>query len=625
MLNGDNLAGNISSVQSCLIVPIPGNDSLYYIFTSDAVENNYARGYCYSLVNMNRDNGNGEVIAKNILLQAPGTERLTAARHADGSSIWIITNDFNSDTFRAWLVGCNGLQANPVISNTGVVLDQYLVANTGMMKVSPDGKQVCQTHFPLFETLPNFAQLFDFNNATGTLSNPRSINFPDAQISSCEYSPDSKLLYLVRTFDNAIDQVEATLPATAAIIASRVTITTGTAGFLGVQLAPDGKIYLARQTLSLGAINSPNIKGPGCNYQQAQIQLTNPSYIGLPAFINDLSNNPNNGFSYTILDSCTGTIQFQAFSSLINPVQWFWDFGDGNTAIIQNPVHTFFPADKDYTVTISITSGIGCSSVKMAKTIRPQGLMTKVDFDFVANCDSGYVRFINKYPSLQATNGQYKWDFGDGNISSAVSPVHSYHQPGIYQVKLKLATSTSCLDDSITKTVTMPNLPVTISLPQTIFVGQKIQLFVNGQGTTYEWSPATGLSNTTIAKPLASPVQDITYKAIVINNNGCSGEDSVHITVVDLDGIYVPTAFTPNNDGRNDDIHPYFGTKFILKEFSIFSRWGERIFTTGKRDEGWKGKINGVEQNAGVYVWILKYVDDKGRAREKKGTVMLVR
>lgn len=626
MLNGDNLAGNISSVQSCLIVPIPGNDSLYYIFTSDAVENNFVRGYCYSLINMKRDNGDGEVVAKNILLYAPGTERLTAVRHANGVSVWVITNDNSSNTFRAWLIGCNGLQAAPVVSNVGAVLDQDIIANVGMMKVSPDGKQLCQTHFPVFDNVPNFAQLFDFDNATGILSNPRSIDFPDAQFLSCEYSPDSKLLYLVRTFDKAIDQLEATLPTVANILASRVTINTGTAGYYGVQLAPDGKIYLAWQSTYLGAINLPDTKGLGCDYQQKQIQLNNSSsYLGLPAFINDLSNNPYNGFTYSIQDSCAGVIQFEGFTAMGNPVQWLWDFGDGNTSNIQNPVHTFNPGDKNYTVSVEISSGITCGKIRLSKNIYPRGVLTDVDFDFFANCDSGYVRFINKNPSLQGTAGQYSWDFGDGTTSTAVNPVHIYSQPGSYSVKLKLTTTTNCLDDSLTKSVSMPGLPVTISPAQTIFSGQKIQLFVSGPGTRYEWSPPAGLSNTTVAKPLASPAQDITYTAKVINNNGCSGEDSVHISVVDLDDIYVPTAFTPNNDGRNDDIKPFFGTKFILKEFSIFSRWGERVFTTSKKNEAWKGKINGIEQDAGVYVWILKYVDDKGKLAEKKGTLILIR
>lgn len=64
MVNGDNLKGNLSSVQACIIVPEPGNDSIYYLFTTDAVENSFANGYTYSIINLNKDNGNGEVITK---------------------------------------------------------------------------------------------------------------------------------------------------------------------------------------------------------------------------------------------------------------------------------------------------------------------------------------------------------------------------------------------------------------------------------------------------------------------------------------------------------------------------------------------------------------------------------
>ena len=70
MLNGTGLKGNLSTVQSALIVPMPGTDNIYYIFTTDAVENNFANGYNYSVVDMNRDNGKGEVILKNILFNA---------------------------------------------------------------------------------------------------------------------------------------------------------------------------------------------------------------------------------------------------------------------------------------------------------------------------------------------------------------------------------------------------------------------------------------------------------------------------------------------------------------------------------------------------------------------------
>ncbi|MGH2552481.1 MAG: gliding motility-associated C-terminal domain-containing protein, partial [Chitinophagaceae bacterium] len=292
---------------------------------------------------------------------------------------------------------------------------------------------------------------------------------------------------------------------------------------------------------------------------------------------------------------------------------------------MQNLQHTFTPTDTDYLVSLEIKSIINCGSVKLSKIIKPRGISTKVDFDFIADCDSGFVRFINKFASSQDTAVQYIWDFGDGVFSNLVNPIHTYSQSGNYPVKLKLKTTTSCLDDSITKTVAMPSLPVTISGDQPIFSGQKIQLFVDGPGNRYAWSPATGLSSTTVAKPFASPAMDITYKAVLTNNKGCSGEDSVRITVVDLDGIYVPTAFTPNNDGKNDDMKPYFGTKFTLKEFSIYNRWGKKVFSTSQRGAGWNGKINGIQVDTGVYIWIFRGIDKSGNALIKKGSLVLIR
>ena len=164
MLNGDGLLGDISACQSSIIVPVPGNEKKFYLFTTDAVENDFENGYRYSIIDMDGDNGNGEVVEKNTLLWASCTERLTAVRHGNGIDIWLITNDNNSNIFRSWLISCNGLNPTPVTSAVGIVMNQHVVTNTGFMKVSPNGKYLCQTHFPLFDpdvVSNNFFQLFE--------------------------------------------------------------------------------------------------------------------------------------------------------------------------------------------------------------------------------------------------------------------------------------------------------------------------------------------------------------------------------------------------------------------------------------------------------------------------------
>ena len=630
MLNGDNLDGNISACQSSLIVPNPGNDSIFYVFVSDALENQYGNGYTYSIVNMKSDNGRGAVILKNQMLWPSCTERLTAARHYNGTEIWLITNDKNSNTFRAWKVSCSGIDPNPVISNVGVVMDQHVLTNTGSMKISPDGKLLCQTHFPFFDEsnyIPNYVQLFDFDNATGIISNPRSIGFPDAQIMACEFSPDSKLLYLSRPKDHAIDQVECNLPTAAAIAASRFTIPTGTNAYYGIQLGPDEKIYLSAQySRYLGAIQFPSVKGPGCSYREDDTDLTNYSaYLGLTGLISEGAYDPNNGFVYTIIDSCSGRVQFNGFTTMPGTLTWSWDFGDGNTSSAQNPLHTFNPLNRPYAVKLTVRSSNQCGELVRSRIIRPAGVVSDVNFSFIKKCDSGYVRFTNSSPQLQNVTGQFVWDFGDGTNSTDLHPIHSYLAPGLYTVKLKLTTPVACLDDSLSMTVNMQEFIVNASPDQTIMIGQPVQLSVNGVAQSYQWTPPTGLSNPVISRPTALPLEDIVYTVTAIDKDGCKSMDSVKITVIQLNDIYVPSGFTPDNNGRNDHIKPLFPAKYTLKNFSIFSRWGQRLFSTNQRGQGWDGKTDGIPQAAGVYVWSFQAVENNGKTVVRKGTILLIR
>ena len=628
MLNGNNLKGNESACQGALIIPKPGSDSLYYIFTTDAIENFFQRGYNYSVVDISRDNGNGEIIEKNTPIWASCTERLAAARHANGVDVWIITNDNDSDIFRAWLLTCNGLQAAPVVSQAGVVLNQHLVTNTGYMKVSPDGAQLCQTHLPLYdpdEVHPNFVQLFDFDNSNGQISNARTIAFGDAMYVSCEYSPDSRMLYLARTYENKLDQLEAKLPAAGAIAASTVTISISSPLF-SLQLGPDEKIYAFKPDDILGTINYPNQKGIGCGYVHEQASIA-PwfSRYGSPTCMNDVAYDPNNGFSFRIIDSCAGTVEFNGLTALPGPLAWEWDFGDGNTSTVQNPVHTFNPPNQAYDVKLKITSLSHCGTIRSKRSIKPGGSIVNADFEFVIRCDSGYVRFINK--SVFAPNEAVcLWDFGDGNTSSTINPVHTYATEGLYNVKLKLITGTNCLDDSMALQVDVKKISVNVTpAAQTMIIGQPVFLSTDEPADAYQWSPGKWLSDSATRSPVATPLNDIVYRLRASNTEGCIGEDSVVIKVIQYNDIYIPTAFTPDNNGRNDILRPHFGVKYELKEFSIFNRWGTLVFTTRQRGIGWDGKYKGSLQDAGVYVWLLKASDTDGKIIERKGSFVLIR
>lgn len=632
MINGDNLDGEISAAQTA-IIPKPGSDNLYYIFTTGSIEAGFAKGYRYSIVDMTLDNGLGEITQKNNTLWASACERMTAIRHANGIDVWLVTNDKYSNTFRSWLINCNGLQP-AVVSTVGRVLNEHINMDVGTLKASPDGSRICQTHFPIFDEfnrIPNFFQLFDFNNITGILSNPFTVEFSDAQFTHSTFSSNSKMLYVSRPYDKKIDQFNISLP-TASIPGSRVVISTN-ARYFDLQLAPDEKIYLSNINGDLGAINLPNLQGVNCDLQE-RVLIPSPgsAFIGLPSVINDIvtASDPNNGFNYTILDSCTGVVQFSGYSILSPAISWLWDFGDGTTSTSQNPLHQFSDPLQVYKVKLEISSTTTCGTISRSRIILPSGLTsTTAEFAFLNNCDSGYVRFINQSNTLPQPNVTYQWDFGDGNSSTVSHPIHSYSSSGSYTVKLKINSGASCIDDSITHNVDFTTFSINTLPDRVINYGESVTLTTNGPlDANYIWTPVKWLNDANIQSPVAKPDETTVYKVIATDAQNCKSEDSVKITVIvpeDIDDIYVPTAFTPNNDGKNDKIRPFIPRKYILEEYSIYNRGGQRIFTTSNREEGWNGTISGVMQSPGVFIWVLSVTDNEGNKIFKKGNLVLIR
>ena len=159
-------------------------------------------------------------------------------------------------------------------------------------------------------------------------------------------------------------------------------------------------------------------------------------------------------------------------------------------------------------------------------------------------------------------------------------------------------------------------------------MGQPLQFNGTG-GLNYLWSPATGLSSTTIFNPIGvynASIDTVRYKLIVTDIAGCADSAFVTVRVFKTNPyIFVPTAFTPNNDGRNDVIRPIAVGIQKINYFSVYNRWGQLVFTTTENRKGWDGRIGGRLQNSGVFVWMVSAVDYLGAPIFLKGTVALIR
>ncbi|MBT8265835.1 MAG: T9SS type B sorting domain-containing protein [Bacteroidia bacterium] len=403
---GSGLLGDPSSTSSAVIVPRPGNADQYYVFTVDephhnnawaypdqgpadingnpinvyqetfgdqavssAIDDGFNNGFNYSLVDLTLNGGLGDVVPteKNIHLVTYDendqshvplkcAEKITAVEHADGNSYWVITQFV--DTFYAFRVDSDGVNTTPVTSqvNPFITTQGYRRNGIGYLKSSPDGSKLAICHAQNLNTPSSTTSsgntgslwLYDFDNATGTVSNPLNLQAA-TQTYGVDFSADSKKLYVPNgSIISQFDLEAADIPASQFIVYSQ----SGT--FLAaVQLGPDGRIYVCNTSnnTTLDVINSPEELGAACDYQQDGIALAPGTFsnLGLPPFIQS--------FLIAKIEAeffCFGdTTQFSIDSSETF-LSILWDFGDTNTSTDSSPTHIYDePGTYDVTATLT--------------------------------------------------------------------------------------------------------------------------------------------------------------------------------------------------------------------------------------------------------------------------------
>ncbi len=159
--------------------------------------------------------------------------------------------------------------------------------------------------------------------------------------------------------------------------------------------------------------------------------------------------------------------------------------------------------------------------------------------------------------------------------------------------------------------------------------GATLQLEVNDGNKNYDgqytWWPVFGLNDPNIPDPVLNSTIDNTYHVLIVNRYGCSIQDSIQVKYYTGPDIYVPNAFTPNDDGINDLLKPIPVGISKLNYFRVFNRNGQLVFQTSQAGQGWDGRINGDPAVVNTYVWEVKGIDYTGKTIFRKGTVVLIR
>lgn len=396
MNNGDDIGGNLSSTQAALIVPRPGSSSIYYVFTTDAVQfyqgGGSGGGFNYSVVNMST--GLGTVVDKGISLLPQSSEKVTAVLAANGIDIWVITQ--HEHTFFSYLVSAGGVNTTPVSSIVPFGVTDFRNIR-GSLKASPDGTRIANA-YTLFE--PSFTGslfLYDFDNSTGIVSGEQLLG-DGFGFYGVEFSSDSSRLYASGKFlDNAsvstlgiiqYNMQAGDIPGSAFELSRlQTTFLSDISGTL--QLAIDKKIYYTIPGIELSVIQKPNILGSGARFEREIISLGGRNTnFGLPPFV------PS--FFESIFDFngiCYGDLtQFEIYPDApVSSVVWNFDDPDSdaaNTSTSFNPSHQF-TAPGPYVVSVDVTFSNGrpmkrfieVVDIRLTPTISEDLILVQCDID----------------------------------------------------------------------------------------------------------------------------------------------------------------------------------------------------------------------------------------------------
>ncbi|MCG8574253.1 MAG: T9SS type A sorting domain-containing protein [Flavobacteriales bacterium] len=287
MPNGTELSGDFSSTQSALIIKKPGSDNIYYLFTIDNVGG--PDGLRYSEVDMTLDGGLGDINEnKDILIQNSMSEKLTAVLHQNETDFWVVTQLAGSNIYHSYLVTAAGIDMSPVVSTLGDELVDDTNAGIGYLKASHDGLRMANAK--LFN---DQVDVFDFDNASGTLSNIQTITVSDPY--GIEFSPNNQVLYVSThdfTDEMGIHQFDLSACSEEDIQASDVYLGESSTGSQSLLLGNDGRIYAAAHIDQyLHVVENPDNLGLSCNFLFQETDLfegdgAGLSVIGLPNFQN---------------------------------------------------------------------------------------------------------------------------------------------------------------------------------------------------------------------------------------------------------------------------------------------------------------------------------------------------
>ena len=316
----------------------------------------------------------------------------------------------------------------------------------------------------------------------------------------------------------------------------------------------------------------------------------------------------------------------------LGAVNCTWLPPNGLSSTIGNIVHASPLATTVYTVTGDNNGCIGTGQVTLNVYPYPE-------VNFSASPTEGCEDLLVQFADLTQGNiVSWFWDFGDDHVSTLQNPMNYYINPGSYDVSLSVSNAAGCITS-----MTFPQMITVYQLPLSFFtlwpevaseLEPTVHFFDASVGASaWEWDfgePNVINNNSNLKNPNHTYQDTGWYNVmhVAITEFGCR-DTSWHSVRIDPNiSFYVPNAFTPNSDSRNQNFVPKGeGIEWNTFEMKIFDRWGKQIYYTRDHEYGWDGKINGSNTMAeqGSYSWLIRFTDVKHQTHVLKGFLVLIK
>ncbi|MFN9108814.1 MAG: gliding motility-associated C-terminal domain-containing protein, partial [Bacteroidota bacterium] len=336
-------------------------------------------------------------------------------------------------------------------------------------------------------------------------------------------------------------------------------------------------------------------------------------------------------FDFSLPQACApATASFLSQATGATAIRW--KLSDGYTSDDYSFSRTFSQAGTYSATFYTSNDGICPDTAQISFDVFPvPDLSVATDVGCLAGEGTNLIAATGVANQLQVTGPGY----------SSAGSVHNGLSPGTYIVQAE--SDEGCKEDTTVYVLPVNELQLRVEQDYfDIILGEYAPLSakVNKTDVDFLWEPAVWLSDPLIADPVSRPIQSVIYTVTATDNNGCTKTDTVRIDIsIDYDAsLFIPNAFTPNNDGVNDVfyVRSNFPEALRIDYFRIFDKYNETVFDLAgleghenaapeDRFFGWDGDFRGEKAEAGSYRFTISVIFPDGINRTYAGTVQLIR